>query len=90
MTIDDWRDRIDAVDEQILQLLNERMQYCLEIGRLKLEGNMEIYVPDREQQIHEKLRRCNAGPFSNEAVSRIFERIIAETRQQVIASVTEA
>lgn len=81
MDIDDWRVRIDAVDLKILDLLNERAHYSLEIGEIKQRLHLPIYVPEREKQIYDRLEQINSGPLSNAAVRRLFERIIDESRR---------
>jgi len=81
MDIDDWRVRIDEVDLKILDLLNERANYSLEIGAIKQRLYLPIYVPERENQIYTRLEQINRGPLSNAAVRRLFERIIDESRR---------
>lgn len=81
MDIDDWRARIDAVDLKILDLLNERANYSLEIGEIKQRLHLPIYMPEREKQIYARLEQINGGPLSNAAVRRLFERIIDESRR---------
>jgi chorismate mutase len=81
MHIDDWRERIDRVDMKILELLNERARYSLEIGKIKQRLNLPIYVPERERLIYERLEQVNPGPLTCAAVRRLFERIIDESRR---------
>ena len=81
MQIDDWRERIDEVDLKILELLNERARYSLEIGKIKNRLHLPIYVPEREHAIYTRMERENHGPLSGPAVRRLFERIIDESRR---------
>jgi chorismate mutase-like protein len=81
MDIADWRQRIDAVDLKILELLNERARYSLEIGKIKHRLNLPVYMPERENHIYARLERANCGPLADAAVRRLFERIIEESRQ---------
>lgn len=81
MTIDELRDRIDELDEQIVKLLNERAGCALAIGRLKQELGLDIYQPDRERQVLAHVRAANRGPLGAEAMTRLFERIIDEARR---------
>lgn len=74
------RDKIDAVDVRILELINERTQIVEEIGRIKQEFQMAIYEPKREEQVFENITRNNKGPLPDDAVKRVFERIIDEMR----------
>ena len=53
------RDEIDAIDERILALLNERAQRNSEVGRVKAVGGATPFVPARELEIFERLERAN-------------------------------
>lgn len=82
----DWRmrtlrARIDALDEQIVALLNERAACALEIGEIKRTVGMAIYQPGREKEVLEHVRRVSGGPLDGAAVMRLFERIIDEARR---------
>jgi chorismate mutase len=81
MHIDDWRERIDAVDLKILELLNERARFSLEIGKIKHRLNLPVYVPEREHAIYARMEHANQGPLTAAAVRRLFERIIDESRR---------
>ncbi len=75
------RERIDAIDAQLLQLLNERAGLALEVGRVKqaLEAGEEpvYYRPEREARILARLRALNPGPLSNDHIARLFREIIS-------------
>ena len=79
--IEDWRKRIDRIDEQLMQLLNSRSACAVEIGRIKRALGLPIYSPEREAQILERVARENPGPLDPMAVRRVFERIIDESRR---------
>ena len=81
MTIDDWREKIDRYDEQILKLLNERAACAVEIGKIKKSQNIDIYSPEREKSIFTRLTAMNPGPLSEKSIKVLFERIINESRQ---------
>ena len=78
--IDDWRDEIDRIDEQLVRLLNERSQCAIEIGRIKREAGLAVYSPSREKQVIEHVTAVNGGPLDADAMRRLFERIIDESR----------
>src|SRR5260370_10275745 len=80
MSLGDWRRRIDEIDKKPVQLLNERSQCALEIGKLKQEARMPLYQPDRENEVLENAERNNPGPLTDAAIRRLFERIIDEAR----------
>ncbi len=77
----DCRRRIDAVDVQLLALLNERTGIVERIGQVKHQLHLPIYEPKREDQVFANVLEHNQGPLPAEAVKRIFERIIDEMRQ---------
>ena len=80
MNISDWRRRIDELDKKLVELLNERSQCALEIGKLKQEQHLPLYQPDREKEVLENAERNNRGPLTDAAIRRLFERIIDEAR----------
>lgn len=79
--VDPWRDRIDAIDDEILKLLNARSSCAVEIGRIKRGVGLPIYSPSRERSILSRLMENNPGPLDGLAVRRVFERIIDESRR---------
>ncbi|WP_137718359.1 prephenate dehydratase [Methylobacillus flagellatus] len=72
------RDQIDAIDEQLLKLVNARAQHARDIGSLKGEG--PIYRPEREAQVLRRLLALNQGPLSAEAVTAIFRGVMSNCR----------
>ena len=74
------RTSIDEVDLKILTLLNERTRIVEEIGQVKQSLTLPIYEPKREEQVFENITSNNRGPMPNDAVKRVFERIIDEMR----------
>lgn len=72
------RDRIDAIDEQLLQLVNQRARLAHEIGELK--GGAPVYRPEREAQVIARLRSVNPGPLSADTIGHLFVEIISACR----------
>jgi chorismate mutase-like protein len=81
MTIEDWRAKIDALDRKLVELLSERARCALEVGKIKNARNIEVFDPERERQIIRNILRENKGPLDDDALRRIFERIIDECRR---------
>ncbi len=71
------RDEIDALDDQILFLLNRRAQAVIEVGKIKADQQLRFYVPEREVEILRRLTGANPGPFPNEALKSIYREIIS-------------
>ena len=80
MDLSEWRARIDSVDQQLVDLLNQRMLYVLEIGRLKRQHGRPVQDRERERLILERLTSYNQGPLSTQAIEDLFTRIIQEAR----------
>ena len=81
MTIEDWRARIDALDRRLAELLRERAECVIAIGKIKSARNMEVFDPERERQVILNILQDNKGPLDDEALRRIFERVIDECRR---------
>lgn len=79
--IDDLRQRIDWIDEQLVRLLNARAECALQVGHLKKERGMDIYQPAREEEVLGNVQRLNTGPLDDGAIRRLFERVIDEARR---------
>lgn len=79
--IGSWRAKIDVLDEILVHLLNRRAEYALEIGKIKKRRGMPVYSSERETFILKEVQAVNKGPLKNEAVKRLFERIIDESRR---------
>jgi chorismate mutase/prephenate dehydratase len=77
MDLDDWRSRINNLDEEILNLLNQRGQAALQIGELKRQQDLPYFAPERESLILERLVASNAGPLGAEAVRAIWREILS-------------
>ena len=79
--LDRLRGRIDALDEELVQLLSARAECALEIGRIKKLAGLDVYQPAREAEVLAHVQRINPGPLDDGAVKRLFERVIDEARR---------
>ena len=79
--LDALRRRSDELDEERVRLLSRRAECALEIGRVKKEAGMEVYQPAREQEVLAHVQTINPGPLDDEAIRRLFERVIDEARR---------
>ncbi len=71
------RQKIDDIDNTILDLLNKRAEVVIEVGKAKAGESREFYVPSREKAIYERLTANNPGPFPSEAIRKVFREIIS-------------
>lgn len=75
------REQIDAVDAQLLELLNRRAGISLAIGQAKASaGNAPVHDPVREAQLLASLAERNAGPLRPEHVEAIWREIMSASR----------
>ncbi|ELN6926209.1 chorismate mutase, partial [Campylobacter jejuni] len=78
--LEEFRNKIDAVDDKILELLNERMTYVKSIGELKQSSGGAIYRPERERAIINRLKNANLGLLDQNAIEAIYQEIFAVSR----------
>ncbi|MBI3526481.1 MAG: prephenate dehydratase [Betaproteobacteria bacterium] len=72
------RERIDALDIEILKLVSERASAAHAIGKLKGDGT--VYRPEREAQVLRRLAERNPGPLPEKAVTHLFTEVISACR----------
>lgn len=78
--LDALRRRFDEADERLVQLLNERAELSLEMGSLKRGSDAAIFMPAREAEVFDNLRRLNRGPLRDEHLRAIYREIISSSR----------
>ena len=76
MDIEHFRQKIDDLDRQLVDLISERARAAQEIGRLKSQTSLPVYEPQREKTIFENVRAHNPGPLPDLELVHIYERII--------------
>jgi len=77
MTLEQYRERIDQIDSELVKLLNERAQVVIEIGKLKSKTGGQIYAPDREKEVLEKIKAANQGPLPDRALAAIWRELMS-------------
>ena len=80
MSLEELRSQIDHLDNQMLELLNQRMQVVKQVGELKKSTNTVIYRPEREKQIIDRLESLNSGLLTREAIEAVYLEIFAISR----------
>lgn len=71
------RARIDQIDNNLVQLLNQRAECAQEVGQIKAKTSQRAYVPSREHQLIERLTGANPGPLPGGSVRLIYKEIIS-------------
>jgi chorismate mutase-like protein len=76
MTLEELRERIDALDRQLVELLSERARAAQMVGYLKAATSLPVYEPAREKVVYANVRAANKGPLPDIELTHIYERII--------------
>ena len=74
------REQIDALDGELLALLNRRASLALEVGELKKSEGSVVFRPEREAQVIDGLKARNPGPLRKESVAPIWREIMSACR----------
>jgi len=77
MSLEELRKRIDELDSQLVQLLNERARVVVEIGKLKSKTDKPIYAPDREKEVLAKIAQVNKGPLPDKCLVAIWRELMS-------------
>lgn len=78
--LDELRAEIDKIDLQMLSLVNARAALAIEIGRVKDSTGQEVFSPQREDQILDRMARENPGPLPERAVRAMYREIMSGSR----------
>jgi chorismate mutase / prephenate dehydratase len=81
MKLDEWRNEIDAIDAEIVNLINRRARVAQKIGILKAKAGLPIVDLERENAILRNACASDKSVLENDSIVRIFKRIIQECRQ---------
>ena len=77
MSLQNLRNKNDAVDEKLVSLLNQRTRHALAIGKLKQKNGKGIYVPAREKEVLARVAKLNKGPLTNRSLHAIYREIMS-------------
>ncbi len=77
MNLDKLRGEIDQLDLKIVKLLNDRAHVVREIGEVKKVSSAQVYAPEREMQVYDKVVANNKGPLSDRCIMSIYRELMA-------------
>lgn len=83
------RREIDALDAELLRLLNERARIAHDLASIKKSSGLPVYDGRREQQILDRVCEATRGPLGPESIIEIFRCIIRESRRVEESSMRE-
>ncbi|MEY3694471.1 MAG: prephenate dehydratase [Pseudomonadota bacterium] len=74
------RDQIDAIDAQLISLLNQRAKVAQAVGHIKAETNAPVFRPEREAQVLARVAERNDGPLVSSDLQSIFREVMSACR----------
>ncbi len=74
------REQIDAIDAQLLALLNQRARVAQQVGHVKAETNAPVFRPEREAQVLARVAQNNPGPLPSPDLQTIFREVMSACR----------
>ncbi len=77
MSIEKLREKINEIDLQLVELLNERARIVIEIGKLKNKSGGQVYSPDREREVFEKVIKASKGPLTEKTLIAIWRELMS-------------
>ena len=80
MNIEELRSKIDKIDTQLLKLLKERMGIVVDVGKIKNASKENVYRPEREKAIIDRLLEEAKGKLDVTSIRAIFQEIFAASR----------
>jgi chorismate mutase/prephenate dehydratase len=75
--LDSLRQRVDDIDQRIIQAISERARIIVEIGRTKQRTGAPIYAPHRERQVLDRVLALNPGPMTRQTIEAIYREIMS-------------
>lgn len=79
-TLPELRVQIDAVDLELLKILNQRAALAHEVGEIKRVEGSAVFRPEREAQVISSLQQANPGPLKNQSVAMIWREVMSACR----------
>ncbi len=77
MSLAEYRKKIDALDDRIVRLLNQRARVSQKIGELKARHQAGVYVSSREQEVLRRVKAASRGPMTPEALEAVYREIMS-------------
>lgn len=75
-TIEKIRKKIDQTDHKLIKLLDKRMNYAYQIGKIKGKNGLPIHVKDREKEIYDSLKKVTTNNITESELLFLFKEII--------------
>jgi chorismate mutase len=82
-TVEEFRARITALDRELFELVNRRLELVAELKRYKDEHGIAFLDPDREARMIADQIAASAGPLSAEGLRALYTELLALTKREV-------
>jgi chorismate mutase/prephenate dehydratase len=79
--LEEMREKIDTLDQQLVALLSERAKVVVDVGELKRDTKTPIYAPHREREVLDRAMTLNKGPLSNKTIEAIYRELMSGSFQ---------
>ncbi len=76
----DLRDKIDALDEELIKILNKRFNLSLAVGEVKARNSSPILASGREDEIKNRIQKESLPEFE-ECIREVYEKIFEESKR---------
>jgi len=83
MSLDDIRKQIDLIDQDLLGLLSQRADLVHEVGMIKKRDGLQIYAPEREQALLDRLISLNQGRLPEKSIRAIYREIMTTLKSLI-------
>ena len=80
-SLEELRNELDRIDPQIIQLYEERMSVCEEVGEIKIEEGRKVFDRNREHQKLAQVTREAKDPFYKKGLTELFEQLMSQSRK---------
>ena len=77
LSLDELRVKIDETDQKLIELINQRAKYVVDVGTIKRADGIPIYAPHREAEVLAKVQGYNKGPISNQTIEAVYRELMS-------------
>lgn len=82
MSLENIREQLDVIDNQIVELFEERMRLCEEVGNHKVKTGKKVYDKQRENEKLSVLTAKASNAFNKRGIKELFEQIMSISRKR--------
>lgn len=80
-TLEELRVRLDEIDDQIVNLYEQRMEICAHVGEYKIQTGKKVLDRQREKEKLENVAGKTSNPFNKKGVTELYEQLMSMSRK---------